>query len=214
MNWISFWCMFCAMLPLELRLYGCFFSVKLANTLVCECQPCLHEHTSPHVQPATFHYDRPPVPSTGQSVLCANRLTYTRDQLVCMPPTTLEPPLIACKSINFNNSISVPRICYSGQSTSANISIALFNARSVGLKDKRSAIIEFILDNGVDVFCVTETWLRAAGDEARCKDLSRPGYTTIHEGAASPSSFPIVSARMPPSHVSFRFPTPPVNSVN
>ena len=28
------------------------------------------------------------------------------------------------------------------------------------------------------MFCVIETWLRAAGDEAKCRELSHPGYTT------------------------------------
>ena len=36
---------------------------------------------------------------------------------------------------------------------------------------KRSAVNEYILSNGTDILCVTETWLRAAGDEAKCRDL-------------------------------------------
>ena len=57
-------------------------------------------------------------------------------------------------------------------------------AVTTGLKDKRSAINEFILDNGVDLFCVAETWLCAAGDEAKCKDLSP---SRIHDNVVPPT---------------------------
>ena len=37
----------------------------------------------------------------------------------------------------------------------------------------------FIVDNDVDVLCLTETWLLPSGDEAKCSDLSSPGYRTL-----------------------------------
>jgi len=59
------------------------------------------------------------------------------------------------------------------------MSIGLFNAQSVGRKEKRTAIQQYLLDNDIDIFVVTETWLRPQGDEAKVKDLTPPNYTTI-----------------------------------
>ncbi|WP_419626199.1 hypothetical protein, partial [Thiolapillus sp.] len=49
----------------------------------------------------------------------------------------------------------------------------------VGQAEKRTAISDFILDNDVDIFCVTESWLNPSGDEAKCADLAPPGYKTL-----------------------------------
>ena len=57
--------------------------------------------------------------------------------------------------------------------------VAVFTARSVGEKSKRLAISDFIVNNDVDVLCITETWLLPSGDEAKCSDLSPPGYRTL-----------------------------------
>ena len=46
-------------------------------------------------------------------------------------------------------------------------------------KAKRSAINDFIVDNAVDVLCLTETWLLPSGDEATCSDLSPLGYRIL-----------------------------------
>ena len=95
MNWASFWCLVCTMLPLELRIIWILFLTKLTDSVVGQCQPCLPEYSSPHVQSATFPSDRSPVLThgytcTGHAVL-ATRLTYTRDQLLSVPPATLDP---------------------------------------------------------------------------------------------------------------------------
>ena len=53
--------------------------------------------------------------------------------------------------------------------------VASFNAQSVKGNDmacKRCEISKFIKDNGVDLFCVTETWLSAQGDEAKTVELA------------------------------------------
>ena len=53
--------------------------------------------------------------------------------------------------------------------------VASFNAQSVKGNDmacKRCEISTFIKDNGVDLFCVTETWLSAQGDEAKTVELA------------------------------------------
>ena len=53
-----------------------------------------------------------------------------------------------------------------------------YNCQSVGAKCrlKRTKIVEFIKDECVDVMFLTETWLRSTGDDAKCADLTPPGY--------------------------------------
>ena len=65
------------------------------------------------------------------------------------------------------------------------VKVAVFNARSLGEKSKRTAVNDFIVDNDVDVLCLTETWLLPSGDEAKCSDLSSPGYRTLSFPRAS-----------------------------
>jgi hypothetical protein len=83
----------------------------------------------------------------------------------------------ASRTVDFDNLIRVP-IARMDSVHSTAVSVALFNAQSVGPREKRSAINEFILKNGTDILCLTETWLREAGDEAKCRDLAPPGHTT------------------------------------
>jgi len=54
--------------------------------------------------------------------------------------------------------------------------ICQFNAKSVGTARKRSAITDFMRDHDVDIMFLTESWLRESGDEAKCADLTPPGY--------------------------------------
>ena len=54
--------------------------------------------------------------------------------------------------------------------------VCVFNAQSVGPKDKRTEIVEFICDECIDMF-LTETWMRSHGDEAKYADLTPPGYS-------------------------------------
>ena len=63
-------------------------------------------------------------------------------------------------------------------SKSNELAICHFNAQSVGrTKAKlRSAIVEYILDNNLDMMFLSETWLHARGDEAICADLTPNGY--------------------------------------
>ena len=53
----------------------------------------------------------------------------------------------------------------------------MFNDQSVGPREKRTEIVEFIRDEDVDVMFLTEAWMKTQGDEAKCADLSSPGYT-------------------------------------
>eukprot|EP00745_Piridium_sociabile_P012062 TRINITY_DN18726_c0_g1_i1.p1 TRINITY_DN18726_c0_g1~~TRINITY_DN18726_c0_g1_i1.p1 ORF type:complete len:1158 (-),score=142.61 TRINITY_DN18726_c0_g1_i1:196-3669(-) len=57
--------------------------------------------------------------------------------------------------------------------------MCVFNAQSVGKSSKRSSITDFIRDHDVDAMLLTETWLRQSGDEAKCSDLTPPGYTLL-----------------------------------
>ena len=46
-------------------------------------------------------------------------------------------------------------------------------------KKKRTAINDFVPEHDVDVYCLTESWLRSQDDEANRKDLPQRGYTTL-----------------------------------
>ena len=95
--------------------------------------------------------------------------------------------------VDFTNLISVP-LSSDRPSTkkTRKVKVAVFNARSVGEKSKRSAVSDFIVDNDVNVLCLTETWLLPSGDEAKCSDLSPlatglSASLVLHVAVASPS---------------------------
>ena len=69
---------------------------------------------------------------------------------------------------NFRNLTYVPLNADSQQSS---VSLALLNAQSVGCTRKWSAINDFIVEKQLDLFFITETWLRQNGDEPKCLDL-------------------------------------------
>ena len=96
---------------------------------------------------------------------------------VVTPTSRPTPVPTKSKTVNFNNLISIPLAppC----SSDPMLLIAHFNPCSVGLSRKRSAINDFIYENNVDIFCVTESWLLPVGDEAKCVDLAPPGYRTL-----------------------------------
>ena len=50
------------------------------------------------------------------------------------------------------------------------------NCQPVGSKSKRTKIVKFVKDECIDVLFLTETWLRSTGDDAKCADLTPPGY--------------------------------------
>ena len=77
--------------------------------------------------------------------------------------------------VNFSNLISLPI----KPKKPTQLRVVIYNARSVGPAFKRSAISYYIADNDIDIFCITESWLKTAGDEAKCVDLAPPGFKTI-----------------------------------
>ena len=54
--------------------------------------------------------------------------------------------------------------------------IALFNAHSIQAKDKRTAIVNFIEDENIDLMFITESWLKEKGDESKLKELTPKAY--------------------------------------
>eukprot|EP00745_Piridium_sociabile_P040659 TRINITY_DN786_c0_g1_i8.p1 TRINITY_DN786_c0_g1~~TRINITY_DN786_c0_g1_i8.p1 ORF type:complete len:1132 (+),score=124.07 TRINITY_DN786_c0_g1_i8:119-3397(+) len=194
---------------------------NLASILACQRPPFPNQSLSPHVQPSLpfpqlAPYHRPSLAAISP------RVSYTRDQLLSVPPATLDPSVVdairgvgigrhlprvrthragrrkqrrigvvcgtrrnistdhasTVKSVNFDNLIRVPLSCFSPD-RSTHVSLSLFNAQSVGPRPKRSAINEHLLSTSTDILCLTETWLRGAGDEPKCRDLAPPGYSTV-----------------------------------
>ena len=58
------------------------------------------------------------------------------------------------------------------------IRLALINAQSV--RNKTDMIVDHIIDNDIDVLCITESWLCESGDEKVIKDLTPDGYKFIN----------------------------------
>ena len=78
---------------------------------------------------------------------------------------------------NFSNLITVP--LQRTKTLPNHLCMCVFNAQSVGPSIKRSAIRDFIHEHDIDVFLMTETWLRKSGDEAKLSDLTPPGYKLL-----------------------------------
>ena len=76
-------------------------------------------------------------------------------------------------SANLHNLIQVPLL---RPDLPNQLCVCLFNARSVGVARKRTAIADFMSDRDVDIMVLTETWLKESGDESKIKDLTPPSY--------------------------------------
>ena len=73
------------------------------------------------------------------------------------------PPPPACNPDNLLHILRSEKI--STRSTS--LTIATFNAQSLGTAQKRSVLSHFIHEHNVDICSVSETWFRPVGDEAK-----------------------------------------------
>ncbi|KAL8560353.1 hypothetical protein ACOMHN_006084 [Nucella lapillus] len=100
----------------------------------------------------------------------------------CVPCTTPNPPsspdVSLCSTArpsraNLQNLIKVP---LQSSDLPNQLCVCLFNAKSVGVARKRTAIADFLADHDVDVMVLTETWLKESGDESKIADLTPPGY--------------------------------------
>ena len=78
-------------------------------------------------------------------------------------------------TVNFDNLITVPTQTASPHKSNE-LTMALFNAHSVKNPEKRTEIATFLTEFDVEVLFLTETWLGMRGDEAKCTDLTPPGY--------------------------------------
>ncbi|KAL8605250.1 hypothetical protein ACOMHN_031191 [Nucella lapillus] len=74
---------------------------------------------------------------------------------------------------NLQNLIKVP---LQSSDLPNQLCVCLFNAKSVGVARKRTAIADFLADHNVDVMVLIETWLKESGDESKIADLTPPGY--------------------------------------
>jgi hypothetical protein len=77
----------------------------------------------------------------------------------------VNPPNLTCLS-PVNRKTSLTNIC-------------ILNARSV--KNKTTTLKDYMIDNKIDIFGITETWLRPGeADNMTLGDLTPPGYSTYH----------------------------------
>ena len=97
----------------------------------------------------------------------ASAISITPDEIISAASDTL----LACGHIQKGNLIYID-----AEKQGTGFSVCVFNAQSVGPRDKRTEIVKYICDECVDMF-LTETWMRSHGDEAKYADLKPPGYS-------------------------------------
>ena len=103
MNWLPFWNVFCAMLPLDFRLIWIVFLSQLVVTLDSLCLPC-YELTCLHVQNTTAHSSKSDecaleYTDTSRRVkLSSSRLQCSRKELLSVAPCSLHPSVASCIS--------------------------------------------------------------------------------------------------------------------
>ena len=122
MNWLPFWYVFSAMLPLDFRLIWIGFLSQLVVTLDSLCLPC-YKLTCLHMQNTTVH--------SGKSAECALKYTYTSCHMNLS--SLLSAPLaFAARSVTIHraNPIRVPLLA-SAHSSVSGLHVALFNAPSI-----------------------------------------------------------------------------------
>ena len=101
MNWLPFWYVFCAMLPLNFQLIWIVFLSQLVVTLDSLCLPC-YELTCLHVQNMTAHSGKSAECAfkytyTSRYVkLCCSRLQHSRKELLSVAPCSLHPSVMSC----------------------------------------------------------------------------------------------------------------------
>ena len=81
------------------------------------------------------------------------------------------------RSVNPSNLIQIPLV---KNVTSDSLLVATFNAQSLGptCHEKRIAIYDFIIESKIDIFLIQESWLKAKGDDGKCKEMTPPGFTS------------------------------------
>lgn len=64
--------------------------------------------------------------------------------------------------------------------SAGNISLAVFNARSIRTQGKTAFLKDYISSNGIDIAAITETWLGYDDDDMTISALSPEGYSFNH----------------------------------
>ena len=113
-------------------------------------------------------------PSTPlRSVNCSdNPIVGVESSVFDNRPLASDTPLKSCKPRIL---ICVPLTTSS--SADDKLLVSLFNARSAGTAQKRTEIWNFVQDQNIDILFITETWLTADCDEAKCADMCPAGYS-------------------------------------
>ena len=94
-------------------------------------------------------------------------------------PDTTTATVIDAKSLSSSYSHHQKQgnlICINPSQNDKGLTVSVFNAQSVGPKEKHTEIVEFMKDECVDILFLTETWMKTHGDESKCVDLTPPGY--------------------------------------
>ena len=112
---------------------------------------------SPHLHSSLCSLEKP----------SASAISITPDEI----NSTASNTLLACGHTQKGNLIYID-----AKKQDTRFSVCVFNAQSVGSRDKRTEIVKYICDECVDMF-LTETWMRSHGDEAKYADLKPPGYS-------------------------------------
>ena len=103
-------------------------------------------------------------------MLCIADLYYdTETYSMCHRPTP--------RSSNPTNLVHITTSPPQPLSSDRQLRIASFNAQSLGPKEKRTAVCDFVIDRQIDILFIQETWFRRTGDEAKCADLALSGYS-------------------------------------
>ena len=135
-----------------------------------------------------------------------------RNKIAVINRTSDRTSRTKASGVKFTNLISMP-LSSDRPSTkkTRKVVVAVFNARSVGEKSERLAISDFIVDNDGHVLCLTDTWLLPSGDEAKCSDLSPPGYRTLsfpHPSRGGGTAFAVADPLAPSLFVTADFSFP------
>ena len=91
-------------------------------------------------------------------------------------PSTQPPVLERKRRHDFKNLIYIPRVA---SPSDFGLKAVLFNARSVGpsCSQKRTEITSYIAEEDVDIFFLTESWIKPRGHESIIADLTPSGYS-------------------------------------
>ena len=112
---------------------------------------------SPHLHSSLCSLEKP----------SASAISITPDKI----NSTASDTLLACGHTQKGNLIYI-----NAKKQNTCFSVCVFKAQSVGPRDKRNEIVEFICVECNDMFW-TETWMRSHGDEAKSAELTPPGYS-------------------------------------